>query len=564
MIMNYMASLVSLALVAMVVGPLGVTSKVTIVDTVDIQSIAEFVCKTVKADGPQVARISTIQRVKEYFDKLPEGHALSECKELHGDALRDLYELTSVSNTNVCSDKKITLIENYHNKYVSTNKDHVKIRLENKSREAPQVLRLFFMHYAMEVDAICKRHFINNLEWDLKEKFGHIEEFQRIGDDKKDEMFSVALEKFTSMYHVSDFEDVILFWNLIDGSVEAAQSESGEARDGGSELDFDKKTGEPIRLMAKVKSMGPMRELQATCLNKYKPIYSKLLLPIIRLADLGYTNSGEQFKVELEELKNNPTVKHWYAITQLCEAIIPMKLYEDSSLGDKDIVMITKEEADYLEEELDEEREADELQVAEAIEYEPSTNSMEQVDVLESVKTEEAQNLVKKVNTNLLAKNRSMRRAMKHIFRHLKQKFGRQIDSFKVSFSKPAEKHQFEEKKLAKPLSSSLDTLEELEPLEEVNLMKVEGGRGKVKKGKARSAIDRQKRRRKGDIDMISEMRGSQIAYRRTKTWGEIFNNWSNAISQLAPTRMQLILVGSLLIFITLIILFMMPMMIVA
>lgn len=98
---------------------------------------------------------------------------------------------------------------------------------------------------------------------------------------------------------------------------------------------------------------------------------------------------------------------------------MPIELYADECLGGNAVVVIGKEEAQVLEERgLGDDHDEDQLR---PIEYEPSTNSMEQIDQLDSVATMKAQRLVASVRSNLSAKDRAIRRAIFQLFRNMRQ-----------------------------------------------------------------------------------------------------------------------------------------------
>lgn len=140
------------------------------------------------------------------------------------------------------------------------------------------------------------------------------------------------------------------------------------------------------------------------------------------------------------------------------------------------------------------------------------------------------------------------------MFRHTKQQLKERLKSVKLLFSKPKSKNitsaeRYEPTDIGTPLRISLDETSE----EDINLMDVDLTVNK-------RPIERQRfRRRKGDVDMIKEMRAKQLSYRRTKTWGEIFDGWMTLLSQLAPTRVQMVAVGCIVGFIMMVTLFMLP-----
>lgn len=137
----------------------------------------------------------------------------------------------------------------------------------------------------MEVSVTCKRNLINNLQWDLKEALGSSEMPQEAGNLKSTALggvFDGAMERFTTFYSSRDSDDIVLFWNLISNGLLSQANLTVDLSDIVNV--HDRRTGEPIRLKARVREPKPLRRLQLSCHYKFKPIYSKLILPIIRLA----------------------------------------------------------------------------------------------------------------------------------------------------------------------------------------------------------------------------------------------------------------------------------------
>lgn len=526
---------------------------------VDIESIAQVLCKTTVSRDQQVSRISTVNKLAEYFENLQPDDKLFECKQQHEEALMKLNHLVHASNTNVCSNEKISMIEDYHALFVSTNLDDVGARAKDNRNEAPRLLRRFFMHYALEISAICKRSLINNLEWDLKQKFSDIDDLEPSGEHTTPfgYLFNGAIEKFAQFYSVNDFDDVVLFWDLIEDSLLNKKDENLQFDKINDE--YDAKTGEPVRLRVKIRSNNHVKKIQQNCHNKYKPIYEKLILPIIRLANLGYSNNGEQFQVELEELRNNANVKHWYGITHLCEAILPMKFYQDTNLSPNALVIITKTEANQLDEQQnDDATGVDDYTYVMRLHYEPDTNSMERIDELELVKSVETQTLVDRVKSNLSARDRAIRRAKNVVLRNLRKQL--RLSTANFFFSKPVAPSPTE----TTPGSSGayvnediVDKYNKSLDLSDEELLSMNGGLAPKKViANRHSMMERRKRRRrKGDVDMVKEMRANALSYRRTKTWSEIFDGWFSFAKVLQPSRTALLLFGGFILFVLFILL---------
>lgn len=534
-------------------------------DQVDVEPIARAVCGLSDRRDWQISRVSTVEMLVHFFDREVNGTARSEllkCKQQHGEALQLLWDVLSASNENVCSNTKLALIEHFHVRFVSTYIEHVTSRAMVQRHMAPRLLRLLFMHYAMEVDAICKRSLINNIEWDLRERFGAsvneklldlTEEGQGIRRRSRkefDAIFNGALKKFTEVYAIEHFEDVLLVWDMIEDSyLSQNYTDKVEAiRD-----EHDPVTGEPVRLLVKVKRRGYLDEIKRQCHYNFKPIYSKLILPIVRLANLGYSNRGEQFEIELEELRGSELVRRWYSVTQLCEAMLPIVSFEEPSLGPNEVVVITKEEAAELERaQLERQTGAEPepgRQVSERLEYEPKTNSLLGVDRIESVSSVETQALVRAIRLNLSARDHVNRRAIVQLLRSIK----RQLKSSSLGrFFLSDSSRQKQE--------VGLQLARSLEEMDEGALLRMRGAlapKRLVKSRQRASGIGSRRRySRKGDVDMILEMRADALSYTRTKTWSEIFAGWGEVLSLIKPSRTKMIIFGTIVVAILLVVLF--------
>ena len=533
-------------------------------DQLDIEAIAQAVCGTQNGSSKQISRISTIGRLAAYLEELPDQHKLAKCRDQYLESVFNLRDLVAFSNQNVCSDEKIAAIGNFHQRYVSTAREEDSPERVGRS-QAPRILKLFFMHYAVEVSTICKRTLIHNLEWDLEDKVS-AKDFELVNAESLEKLVRLG-NFFTSK---EGYEDVVLVWDLIDESYFAYMNP--KLQDLGYES-VDQITGEPIKLLLKVRQASQWWTIQHLCRKKFRPIYSKLILPVVRLANMGYSCTGEQFARELAEHKQSKLVSQWYTMTQICEALLPIQFFQHDSVGADQVAIITKEEASLLRYLQNKEGLPPRELGAnfERVEYEPSTNSMVGVDKLESVETSEAQHFVSKINSNLSARDRAMKRAVKRILSTLKtllkaktskiflsrkiaqQPSGQTLAEAKAEAgagagagaetSSAATSGDFEMEDIQQVFSKSLEGLSESE------MLKLEGA--------APRHIERARRRRRpGDIDGEKANRANAISYRRTKSWSEIFAGWRESLSILAPNRLTLLICGSIVIFLLFMVIF--------
>lgn len=506
----------------------------------DIDLIAGHVCTDVHAifhTNQQISRISTVVRLNHLVAESA-APKWDTCRQRFGESIKSLARLLQTSNQNVCSDEKLSLIEDFHSRFVSTTKEDK----AKQTDEAPNLIRIFFLHYAMEVSAICRRGLINNLEWDISKLFQE-QDYQMGEDNVFSRLLDGMAEQFGSMDKVNDYDDIILIWDLIKGSLydknnqQAIQKLQQQQRQSGgedlTEEGVDQVTGESVKMLVKVKSPSRMQLMQQKCRNTFKPVYGKLILPIIRLSYLGYSQSGQRFEKELQELRVNPLVKRWYEITQICEAILPVRLFQDEALEANQVVMITKSEAAELSKLQSPTLEAasEELQ---QVEYEPTTNTMMAIDQLSSVETIAGQQLVKSINTNISARSLAIKRMLRRLLKKSKDFILNRAMSFLFSRKKNSNNNelQYVSENIKEVSSRSLAQLTEEE------LLNLEGG------ACVHRPIERRRRRqRKGDVDQERSARSEAISYMHTKSWSDIMAGfWAN-ITVLAPSWPMLIMI---------------------
>ena len=375
--------------------------------------------------------------------------------------------------------------------------------------------------------------------------------------------------------NVVEFDYVIMFWTIIGRSYMGKRTSAiqPEAIDDA----FDALTGEPVRAIVKLNNIQSIESFKRVCHYKFKPIYTKLIMPIVRLSDLGYHNTGKQFARELDRLRSSKTVRHWYQLTQLCEAVLPMKFYEDASLKRNEAVMITNEEAEQLElrrqmeeanraeerqgEEEEQEEEQKALELAQTrLVYEPNTNSMVGLEKLDSVLNNEGQNLVKRVQIHVDSAqrmiNKSVKRILSNAFRLLKAKVA-SIFVSKPSYLQSMDSRQTKADEAAAAAKHDTDKVQLNDQVAEVwenmsdeELLKLDGSANRLNKaerGQVEGVGKRKIRRRKGDVDLIQEMRAQQLAYQHTKSWSTMFREWFSCFKVIEPSYMQLVIIGGII-----------------
>lgn len=213
-------------------------------------------------------------------------------------------------NEDVCSREKTDLIYNFHLRYISSE------QRDNLRKHLPKSLKIFMIGYGLRVSSICKRNMINNLISDTHALLGE-HDFQLMNsftDDKQG-----ILSKMNGK--PQDFDDILLASDLLNMKQDL---DDGKKEDGNQVNEYEK-------IFVKAKTGPAVRKMKLACQNRYKPFYEKLILPLVRLADVGYNYKGEDMAKELAEIKSNPEIGKWYSLVYFCEILLTVEVVENES-----------------------------------------------------------------------------------------------------------------------------------------------------------------------------------------------------------------------------------------
>jgi len=352
---------------------------------IDVKSI----CNGDNEGRKNAFRLTRISQVSQLADKLTDFE--EDCRRYvkSFEELRPL--LRAVQEGHICNLETAALIRNYHENFI----------VEGASNEIPDSLAKFFKSLCFQISAECKMALINNLEFDTKDKISS-EDYEQIAYLERHGATLLGLDE-----EINDFDDIILLEDLVD----SAQDSSSESS----------------RIIVKAKTSSLMKQFIQNCHLKFRPFYEKLIMPLIKLSNLGYNYQGELIERELEELKHHSLVRRWYNILQTCEALGSLEIYEDpeasnSVSGDKQVLtFIGPEEAKLLHQrhvqslngELDGKNE-----VQKQIEYEPLASHNQ--DELWIIDQKELDNLVRKHKKNALASDRIRARLFRNLLSRMK------------------------------------------------------------------------------------------------------------------------------------------------
>ena len=182
---------------------------------------------------------------------------------------------------------------------------------------APAALRLFFSSLCFQVSVECKKLLLSRLEADTKNKV--------TGDDF--ELFESTNEATGGP---EDFDDIIMPSDI--------RSAFGNKE-------------KRLRMLVNPTLGEKMGKTIELCAAKFRPFYSKLILPLIELSHLGYNYQGERLESELAALKTNKLAHKWFNVVQTCETFPTSDICVDKAnvVSDKkSMVFVGGKEADKL------------------------------------------------------------------------------------------------------------------------------------------------------------------------------------------------------------------------
>lgn len=506
-----------------------------------IEEVLKLACTT--SDG-LISRISTVRNLAMYLSSRSEldGENYLKCKEDNEEALTRLIEVIGASEDNLCSEEKISLIENYHTDFISTHWQDMIDRKDTNRRLAPQMIAMFFMHYAIEINSICKRNLIPNLV-KLTEKIGGQGQLASFANGQDwQRLMKTAFADFNSLSEVKDYDDIILIWDLMSNMLLANDEEIPED-------DLDTVTGEPVKLMAKLKSPKLVIELKQKCQSTLRPVYRKVIMPVIRLANLGY-DLQHTSNEDLERLRSIDLVRQWYIITQICETILPIKFYQDDDMKEGTIALLSKEEA----KKLASKSEDGNLQAVEQsdkldMELKLKNNVLEDIDLISSVFSMEDQTLLQNHKTNLTARDRIMKRMLAKFTDELKKNIKKIFGKIFFPFNRVGQETKSPtatsgKREPIQMLDLSMMLGESLRDINSKELFESDISGAARNPGKKRRFIEKNRRRQRPFDTTDVQKHHDPILYMHTRSLVDIVSDWRDKFRSLEHSKRELILLG--------------------
>jgi len=276
-------------------------------------------------DNFELTRISQLEKIAADL----ETSSSLECPESIRGAILELRNLVAAGepkgeSDHVCGARKVDEIAKFNENYIRP--DEIGL---------PKVLMNFFLAYAFRVSKVCKKNMINSLTFDSKHLLRE-KDFELVGKLVSDNSTLAGL-----LDDPQDYDDLILPQELL----QALFGEEKRNKELNGVDDDD-------TLAIKSITNSLIKRVQFVCKRRFRPIYSQLIVPIVRLSNMGFNYRGEDLAIELREMAANEEVHQWYRIVYICETLLHIELVEDPQFEaqqDQRVVrLLSREERDQL------------------------------------------------------------------------------------------------------------------------------------------------------------------------------------------------------------------------
>lgn len=250
--------------------------------------------------------------------------------------------LTLEKHHRLCDEDKFQLIAAYHFRYImpkvetySSGDDltalgheivsqPLKVHLQNFGVQVdqynnvimiPNSLQIFFKAWALQVSGLCKKTLMENLNRAVQENMDKsdiamINAF--IATSKEGVVDPVSGEKINDL----NFSGIVYMPDL----------------EGNTRPELDALREETIKL--DLKKDPEVERFFHACKLRFRPVYMKLILPVVRLAKLGYDYMGPKLDKAYGTIQDDPLVNAWAAVTAICELRGTIEIMESDPPAD--------------------------------------------------------------------------------------------------------------------------------------------------------------------------------------------------------------------------------------
>lgn len=258
------------------------------------------------------AEISDHSEMVKMISLIAEGRALPrDCPEGAKDALLDLTPVL-INVNDICSPESIDQITLYWTKYMNKKSKHYKL--------LPKPIRKFFIEFGFFASQSCKNNIIENiLRVDQVSQFitqQDIEFVAHLTDgDKLGKVIGKTME-LEDLFLVADFETV--------------RKKQGIER-------------ETETVLVSREKNYLIEQIKHRCEKNLKPIYENLIMPVVKLALLGFNYKSDKINADLKELYGLESYKNLFRIVLACEPILKYKfeVKPESIMTDDGTALVT-------------------------------------------------------------------------------------------------------------------------------------------------------------------------------------------------------------------------------
>lgn len=272
--------------------------------------------------------IVSVEEFKRIFEEFKSDYQFEICAKRYRLAFTMLEPIILDKQQAVCGDEEFALIERFHSRFISDEQieeeGHIsndKIRLEQaetvgnqlgseERARCPISLRQLFKAYTLQASGLCKQKLVDNLNRAMQSMNDHdFELFEALKFRPRAESKVALLGRADEMAKDSNNFQFDLSFRAL-----AHMPELGDKLgEGHAKFQQDK-----IRTDFQQDNFE-LDKFMRTCRKRFRPVYSKLILPIVRLAKLGYDYVGHHLDRVRDELKSED-INTWLMVTLICES----------------------------------------------------------------------------------------------------------------------------------------------------------------------------------------------------------------------------------------------------
>lgn len=255
--------------------------------------------------------LTSIDKLRAYLSELNDVDARKWQTEVKF-PLDNLKQLISFGNDNVCSKQKLNDIREFFDKYI-----HI-----GQTSLIPDKLRRVFIAYGLLVSSVCSAKMIETLQ-KLDDK--------QILKSNEDE---ILLDDWVGKRSTLAFllrDNLVMPYDMLKVAARRLKQD---------------------KIFVQTAFGQSLARLQSVCLNQLESIYSELVMPVVKLSDMGFNYVGSQ----MTDTKS--IISRWYRITYLCESLKSIQFIRDHNFEQRNptifenkriVRLVTQQESETLE-----------------------------------------------------------------------------------------------------------------------------------------------------------------------------------------------------------------------